>query len=315
MATKLALFLALATPVAHAANQDGPFPAEYTRTHEEIVQVFDDFATSHPALVEKTRLITTPGGRELAVYTFGNREASDRVLLLCNHHGDEIWVAQLCLDFSRYMVWAYDHGDAFIKSTLDRIGVDVLPVGNPDGFSRGDRYNQRGNDINRNFPYMWGHTEPGTSNRRPGPYAASEPETQALMSYQTSFQGRWLVTLNYHLRYENSDGANFILLPWAYTRQRTLSMDEMARYRPFFPTRQQAPTFTVDTVPNVFYPCPGTHTDWTWVTLNSPALTMELGHGYRLPRRDVYQRQLLEQENLPVFLHFLAGAIQASRVP
>ncbi len=306
---KTIFVLLFATYALEAAASSGPFTDDYTRTHEEIVQVFDGFAATHPALVEKTHLITTPGGRDLSVYTFGNRSAPNRVLLLCNHHGDERWVAQLCLDFSRYLVFAYDQGDAEIRRILDTVGVDVLPVGNPDGFARGERYNQRGNDINRNFPYMWNHVEPGTSNARPGPYAASEAETQALMGYQKGFAGRWLVTLNYHLRYENSDGENFILLPWAYTRGRTLTVEELARYQPFFPSRDRAPTFTVDTVPNVFYPCPGTHTDWTWATLGSPALTMELGHGYRLPRRDIYVRQLLQEENLPVFLHFLSAAV------
>lgn len=301
--------LAFATLAAPAVAADGPWTSDFTRTYAQIADAFAELHADNPSLIAKTTLLTTPGGRDLAVYTFGNAASRDRVLLLCNHHGDEQWVAQLCLDFSRWLPWAYAR-DPEIKRFLDVAAIDVVPLGNPDGFATGSRYNKAGNDINRNFPYMWGHTEPGTSNRRPGAYAASEPETRALMDYQRAFTGRWIATLNYHLRYEGSDGDNFILLPWAYTRGRTLTATEMERYAPFLPTPRDAPTFTVDTVPNVFYPCPGTHTDWTWNELGSPALTMELGHGYRLPNRSQYVTQLLEQENLPVFRFFLRGALQ-----
>jgi hypothetical protein len=302
-----ALALALLAPSAHA--EDDPFGGDFTPTVEGIDAAFDGFVSAHPDLVAKTTLATTPRGHELAVYTIGNRASQDHALLLCNHHGDEQWVAQLCLDFSRWLLWANGR-DPVATDLLARIAIDVLPIGNPDGFAIGGRYNSAGNDINRNFPFQWGYAEPGSVNTHPGPYAASEPETRALMDFQRAHVaagGRWLVTLNYHLRYEGSDGTNYILLPWAYTRQRALPADALARYQPFLPVGDEAPTFLVDTVPNVFYPCSGTHTDWTWAELDSPALTMELGHGYQLPSRATYLAQHLRAENLPVFRRFLAG--------
>ena len=297
-----------------ALAQDDPFGPRFARTYPEIAAVFADIAQANPTLVTKHSLLTTQGGRELALYSLGSASAKKRVLLICNHHGDEQWVAQLCVDFVKYLVWAKDR-DPLVHDVLARGVIDVVPLGNPDGFAAQSRYNARGNDINRNFPYQWSHVEQGTSNARPGPAPASEAETKALMAYQLAHKDEWAVILNYHLRYEGSDGANYILTPWAYTRHATLTAAEENLYRPFYPTQDEAPTFTVDTVPNVFYPCPGTHTDWSWATFGAPALTMELGHGYELPTRTTYVETFLKTENLPVLRRFLTGYLAALSPP
>lgn len=73
-------------------------------------------------------------------------------------------------------------------SVIDRvrnaeIGEDVdyqlwtIRTMNPDGAVRGNRYNARGVDLNRNFPGTWARQA------RTGSKAASEPETRALMRF------------------------------------------------------------------------------------------------------------------------------------
>src|SRR5690242_17564662 len=88
-----------------ARADDAPFEGDFTRTFDEIKATFDGFVAASPDLVAKTHLTNTPQGRELAIYTIGARASRDHALLLCNHHGDEQWVAQLCLDFSRWLLW------------------------------------------------------------------------------------------------------------------------------------------------------------------------------------------------------------------
>lgn len=301
-----ALLQTLSLSARPVVADNEPFGLKFAATYEEIVATFADLMGKNRGAMTKQVLIQTPGDHELAIYTLGNARGGKRTLLLCNHHGDEQWVAQLCVDFVKYLLWARDT-DPLVKDVLARSAIDVLPLGNPDGFATGNRYNKKHIDINRNFPFMWNYVEPGTVNTNPGPYAMSEPETKALFDYQTAHVGEWVVILNYHLSFPESGGENYILVPWAYTRKKLLTEPEMARYRRFLPEADEAPTFKVDTVPNVFYPCAGTHTDWSWKTFGAPALTMELGHGYDLPSRAVYLEKHLKGENLPVFLRFLKG--------
>lgn len=285
---------------------DDPFGPSFAKTYEDIKATFEGLTEANPDVLKKKLLIRTPEGRDLAIYTAGNEASGKRSLLLCNHHGDEQWVAQLCVDFAKYLMWA-KNTDPIVSAILKDSALDILPLGNPDGFSRASRFNGNNVDINRNFPFKWGYIEPGTVNPNPGPYALSELETIALHDYQQKYRKEWVAIFNYHLRYPNSDGKNYILLPWAYTKKQTLTPEQMARYTPFLPSKQEAPTFIVDTVPNVFYPCSGTHTDWSYVDSGAPSFVMELGHGYNLPSRETYLTRHLKKENLPVFLRFLKG--------
>ena len=62
-------------------------------------------------------------------------------------------------------------------------GVQVWTVRtvNPDGLARGTRQNVHGVDLNRNFPRRWRGGGQPFDGYYPGPSAASEPETRALM--------------------------------------------------------------------------------------------------------------------------------------
>jgi hypothetical protein len=63
----------------------------------------------------------------------------------------------------------------------DGVQVWTVRTFNPDGIARGTRQNARGVDLNRNFPVRWRRTGRPFDTYYPGPRAASEPETRALM--------------------------------------------------------------------------------------------------------------------------------------
>jgi murein peptide amidase A len=104
-------------------------------------------------------------GRPLTVTRVGDADAPVRVLVVGDVHGNE------------------PAGEAIVarlrRTHLDGVAFWLVRTANPDGRVRGTRQNARGVDLNRNFPFRWAHAPRGT--HYPGPRAASEPETRALM--------------------------------------------------------------------------------------------------------------------------------------
>jgi protein MpaA len=64
----------------------------------------------------------------------------------------------------------------------------VIQAVNPDGLRAHTRKNAHGVDVNRNFPYRWRDDVPHSSGYYPGPRAASEPETRAVMAFVRRIQ-------------------------------------------------------------------------------------------------------------------------------
>lgn len=86
------------------------------------------------------------------------------VAVICGTHGDERAAADLADGFGRI-------------NRPDDLHLTIVPLLNPDGWAAETRRNARGVDLNRNFP--WGWPARGDSGAR----AASEPETQAMMTF------------------------------------------------------------------------------------------------------------------------------------
>lgn len=110
-------------------------------------------------------------GRTIEAWSYrpegtGHFRGPDGTLIIGGIHGDEA--------AGPAILWR------FLKE-LDNPGSNlgpfcVVPELNPDGCTRNIRYNARGVDLNRNFPYRW---DPSSS-EPPGAFPLSEPEALAL---------------------------------------------------------------------------------------------------------------------------------------
>lgn len=171
--------------------------------------------------------------------------------------------------------------ESFVAGPLARgaLGESVaaLCLHNPDGFAADTRYNARGVDLNRNFPYRWSHG----SDEPPGSAPLSEPEAQVLHDLIMAYRPRKIVSLHWALAEIDADGPQSA--PLAEAMWAALAPRERSPYRLRVP-RPGAPEAGF---------CPGSLGQWCGNRLAYPdgvrpaMVTLELPYhpGYE-PRPD-----------------------------
>ncbi|MCX6829455.1 MAG: M14 family zinc carboxypeptidase [candidate division Zixibacteria bacterium] len=156
-------------------------------------------------------------------------EDEPEILYVGATHAREVITSEVILYFMNYLTQNYGT-DPEVTYLVDNREMWFILVANPDGYSYNDinspggggmwRKNRRDNgdgsvgvDLNRNFGYMWGYDDAGSSPqgsnetyRGQGPF--SELETQALRDFITAHD--FPITMYYHSH------ANLILWPWGY---------------------------------------------------------------------------------------------------
>lgn len=255
------------------------------------------------------------------------------VLFMATHHARE-WVStEMAMKLIRWIA------DSLPRTLLAQRDVWVIPVQNPDGYQytfvsdRLWRKNRRANadgtfgvDPNRNYPAFWGRDDigsspvPGAETYR-GPAAASEPETQAIMSFQAAHPS--VIAVSYHTY------SGLVVYPYGH-RSGALPPD-LPVYRALAGT-DLVPAVT-DGVPAStlahyhpgpgwnLYPTNGEYTEWAYRAHGTIAFTPELTSGCCDPGSGAYygfvfpdDSALVEQvfrDNLP----FAVSAIMAAGAP
>lgn len=143
--------------------------------------------------VEQIELGKSVEGRPIVARLHGPDDAPQTVLLLASIHGSEPAGTPL---LERFEAWLAEEPSEWAGTR-----VVVVPVANPDGYARRERTNQRGVDLNRNFPA-------GNRIERSvhGPAALSEPESQAIMRALKSYDPSRVLSLHQPLKCVDYDG-------------------------------------------------------------------------------------------------------------
>ena len=152
------------------------------------------------------------------------------VLYDAGHHAREIITPEVLIYFMHYLVDNYG-SDPEVTSLVDNRQLWLVPMVNPDGheyvfeIDPWWRKNRRDNgdgtygvDPNRNYSYMWGYDDIGSSPnpnsqtyRGTGPF--SEPETQAIRDLTEAHN--FFISLSYH------SSGNILIIPWGYIEANT----------------------------------------------------------------------------------------------
>jgi murein peptide amidase A len=122
--------------------------------------------------------------RPIQVTRVGDPAAEVRVLVVGDIHGNERAGERIVARLRR--------------SPPDGVRLWLLRTANPDGVAAGTRQNAHGVDLNRNFPFRWRGGPRGTY--YPGPRAASEPETRAVMRLVRRVHPDLAIFYHQHLR-------------------------------------------------------------------------------------------------------------------
>jgi hypothetical protein len=188
---------------------------------DEVLARMQQIASAYPSiarLVDVTAAYNTPTtfeGRHLFALKISDNVGVDEdepaVLLVSAHHAREITTPLITLNAADRLTAGYA-SDPRIAAAVNGHEIWVAPVWNPDGYNHVFatdnlwRKNRRvsgsgiGVDQNRNYSQGWtascsGSTSPGAETYK-GPSAASEPETQAMMTWSRA--ERFAKVIDYH---------------------------------------------------------------------------------------------------------------------
>ncbi len=248
-------------------------------TYSESIAWMDSLHTLYPQVVSARWSLGQSGeGRDIWCFRVSDNPEVDEdepeVLIDGMHHAREIMASEFPMMFAEYLAQRYG-SDPEITWLLDRRELYVVPIVNPDGFVYNEttdpdgggmwRKNRRANgdgttgvDINRNYPYMWGFNDSGSSpygssEDYRGPSAGSEPETQAMMAFVNAHRIRTHDSIHTY--------SNLLLYPWGYTA--TPSPDDAV-----FATMAAAMTrdngYTSGSPADILYDVNGGAIDWVY---------------------------------------------------
>jgi carboxypeptidase T len=140
-------------PLALPNWQDGDYH-DYYATKEKLIEFNDDF----PDLVSIFPIGTSVLNHDIWCIRITNeKNTSHKFSCLFDGciHGNEWEGAEACLYFAEYLLINSD-GNQSMRTLLNKSEIYLVPLVNPDGREKDDRFNENGIDLNRNFDVNFG---------------------------------------------------------------------------------------------------------------------------------------------------------------
>lgn len=235
---------AQAPGLCEAVNTNFSIPANFQLgsmggffTYQEMLYHLDNMHALFGNLISERQPIngfTTQEGNPMYWVKISDNPDTDeadepQILLTALHHAREPASLSQMIFMMYYLLENYET-DPNIAYLIEHSEIYIVPCLNPDGYMWNEftnpggggmwRKNRRDNtdgtygvDLNRNYGYVWGYDNTGSSPnpdsgtyRGPGPF--SEPETGAIKAFSETHQ--FQIALNYHAH------GNLLIYPWGY---------------------------------------------------------------------------------------------------
>ncbi len=233
------------TPIQYPYFADGSMGGFYT--YDEAISIIDSLRAGDPwGIISPLETIATGhDGNAVVLFKISDNAGVDEdepeVLYTALHHAREPMGLMSLILFVEYLLEHYNT-NAEVTYLVDNREMYFIPFVNPDGYrineesyfedgkfgywrknTRDNNHNHRfdnfdGVDLNRNYGYMWGYDDIGSSpypesGTYRGPYAFSEPETDAVR--QLCRDHEFALALNYH------SFSNLMIYPWGFNDTET----------------------------------------------------------------------------------------------
>lgn len=265
-------------------------------TFEEIETQLDKLFLDFPELIsEKVSLGQTLEGRDIWMVKISDNpnvdENEPEMLYTGLHHAREPMSFMNLFYFMHWLLENYNI-DAEATALIDSRELYFVPAVNPDGLV----YNQQiapngggmqrknmhetcigsvdGVDLNRNYSYMWGLDDSGSSpdgcnETYRGVLPFSEPESQAIRDFVNSHNFK--IALNYH------SYSNLLIYPLGYTYDNPMDQNDLDIFIEYGEQMVQYNGYALGTGPELLYPVNGEACDWMYGERGIFAYTPEVG--------------------------------------
>ena len=297
---------------------NGPY-----HNYSETLELLTNLSIQYPEHASLLSIGESVEGRGLHVLKIsdnvGEDEDEPNVYIIGCHHAREWISVEIPLLFAQYILENMDN-DPEVRKAVNGTQIYIMPILNPDGLEfsiinyrywrKNRKYNgdlSWGVDLNRNYSYMWGYDDSGSSSseisevfRGTGPF--SEPETKALSDFL-----RYNIpagVLSYH------NFSQLILYPWGYTNGLTADfeqLDKIGKKMSDLIFDVNGRLYTAGTGSDTIYTTNGDMTDWVYGTFRVPVYTIELPPEYSFEGGFFTSNEEIGRtfaENLPAMLYF-----------
>lgn len=219
-------------------------------TYAEMLDDLDAMHALFPNLISPKQSIgmnLTIQGRPVFWVRISNNpqvtQDKPRVLYTALTHAREPASMQQMLFQMWYLLENYDT-DPEIQYLVDNTEMYFVPCVNPDGYifcetthpnggsmhrknMRVNADNSLGVDLNRNFGYMWGHDNSGSS---PNPSSMTYRGTGPFSEPETQIQKQFAETFNFSLALNNHTYSDLLIYPWGYANLLTPDAEIFIEY-------------------------------------------------------------------------------------